>query len=157
MGESGCDVYDRTAQWWHSTVICNLTGRLRPPDTIVVFTHGLTMRVLLMMVLGWSVDTFHTVWNAENCHIYVLKKDLEQKSQFPYALDPVGDMPQSSAMIIAKVAGKETQLKLNDYLSLPRPDNMCGRSSQTVAAARMLEEQHNLPHGSVEVVDMFDG
>lgn len=33
-------------------------------DVVVVVTHGLTMRLILMQLFGWSPNTFHTVWNA---------------------------------------------------------------------------------------------
>lgn len=60
-GESGADVYDRVKQWWYEAV---LRVNMRPgqPDveTVLVTTHGLTMRLILMQLQGWSPNTFHT-------------------------------------------------------------------------------------------------
>ena len=48
-----------------------LRAQLQPfytkADVVVVVTHGLTMRFVLMQLYGWSPNTFHTVWNAKNC------------------------------------------------------------------------------------------
>lgn len=75
QGESGADVYDRVKQWWDSTVMSlNCRPGLPTSDTVVVVTHGLTMRLILMQLYGWSPNTFLTVWNAGNCDMYVLSK-----------------------------------------------------------------------------------
>ena len=72
---------------WDSTLReINLQGRPHV-DTVVVVTHGLTMRLLLMVLNGWSPNTFHTVWNAENCAMYVLRRDLRRPSDMPYVVD----------------------------------------------------------------------
>ena len=63
-------------------------------------THGLTMRLILMHLAGWSPNTFHTVWNANNCDMYVLQKDLTLLGCTPYALAPVGDALRSSLEIL---------------------------------------------------------
>ena len=31
-------------------------------SSIIVVTHGLTMRLILMQLFHWSPNTFHTVW-----------------------------------------------------------------------------------------------
>eukprot|EP01047_Picozoa_sp_COSAG01_P078650 COSAG01_NODE_14613_length_1431_cov_1.464366_2_plen_119_part_00 len=36
-------------------------------------THGLTMRLILMHLAGWSPNTFHSIWNAENCSMCHLR------------------------------------------------------------------------------------
>ena len=41
-------------------------------DTVLVVTHGLTMRLLLMRYFSWSVDTFDAVYNPGNCDMWVL-------------------------------------------------------------------------------------
>ena len=81
-GESGADVYDRTKQWWDSAVMQhNLRPGFEPVDNIVVVTHGLTMRFILMQLFGWSPHTFSTVWNAGNCDMYVLKYDASLRGK----------------------------------------------------------------------------
>jgi broad specificity phosphatase PhoE len=43
-------------------------------DALLIVTHGLTMRLILMRYFNWSVDTFATVYNPSNCNTWVLKK-----------------------------------------------------------------------------------
>jgi len=70
-GESGADVYDRVKSWWFESVL-NVNTRIgyEPIDAMVVVTHGLTMRFVLMQLFSWSPTTFHSVWNADNCDLY---------------------------------------------------------------------------------------
>lgn len=71
-GESGADVYDRVKSWWtESVATVNVRVGYEPVDALVVVTHGLTMRFVLMQLFSWSPTTFHSVWNAENCDLYV--------------------------------------------------------------------------------------
>ena len=52
-GESGADVYDRVKQWWHESVLrVNIRPGQQDVDTILVTTHGLTMRLILMQLQG---------------------------------------------------------------------------------------------------------
>jgi broad specificity phosphatase PhoE len=71
-GESGADVYDRVKSWWtESVATVNVRVGYEPVDALVVVTHGLTMRFVLMQLFSWSPTTFHSVWNAGNCDMYV--------------------------------------------------------------------------------------
>merc|ERR1712118_611558 len=100
----------------------NMVAYQEPVDTVIVFTHGLTMRLILMQLFRWSPNTFHTIWNADNCDVYVLKKGLSLRRTYPYRLDPEGDMPKSTAHLVARlVGGEQRALRLNDYLSLEQP------------------------------------
>ena len=98
-GESGADVYDRVKSWWADAVQhVNLRPGYQPVDGLVVVTHGLTLRCILMQLFGWSPTTFQSVWNAGNCAVYVLRKDLALPGASPYALDlTAGDAPRRSA------------------------------------------------------------
>jgi broad specificity phosphatase PhoE len=72
------------------------THRYDRVENLVVVTHGLTMRFILMQLFGWSPHTFHTVWNAGNCALYVLQLDASLPGRAPYRLDPV--------QVVARVA-----------------------------------------------------
>lgn len=139
-GESGSDVYDRVKSWWHESVL-NVNSRVgyEPVDALVVVTHGLTMRFVLMQLFHWSPTTFHSVWNADNCDIYVLKKDLTKPGMSPYVLDDdMGETPQSSVdVIVAFGNGKREIFKLGDYLSIPPP-----RTTRFELMRDMLAEQY---------------
>jgi len=154
-GESGADVYGRAKQWWDSSLL-RLNQRPGYPhcDAAVIVTHGLTMRCLLMQLFGWSPNTFNTVWNANNCEMYVLKKDLSKPGFSPYVLDiKEGDVPRSSLMLVVhfKDGGKK-KFELNNYLSLPPP-----RTCQSDLVLEMLREQYGLDPDIVEWVDFRGG
>jgi broad specificity phosphatase PhoE len=62
-GESGADVFDRVKSWWFESVLTvNLRVGFEPIDAMVIVTHGLTMRFILMQLFNWSPTTFHSVW-----------------------------------------------------------------------------------------------
>lgn len=70
-GESGADVDDRVASFLN-----NLELRIdrddRHPDTVLVVSHGLTMRLLCRRLFSWSIDLFESLSNPEHCAHRVL-------------------------------------------------------------------------------------
>eukprot|EP01060_Flectonema_neradi_P005270 TRINITY_DN1349_c5_g1_i1.p1 TRINITY_DN1349_c5_g1~~TRINITY_DN1349_c5_g1_i1.p1 ORF type:complete len:470 (+),score=67.05 TRINITY_DN1349_c5_g1_i1:40-1449(+) len=79
--ESSADVYDRVLAFWDSLLTMQgptsiLSGRDKYTTGLLV-THGLTIRLLLMAIYHWSVETFETVYNLGNCHYIVLRKNME--------------------------------------------------------------------------------
>jgi broad specificity phosphatase PhoE len=139
-GESGADVYDRVKSWWFESVLCvNDRVGYDPVDALVVATHGLTMRFVLMQLYSWSPTTFHSVWNADNCNVYVLRKDLQKPGMSPYVLeDRYGDMPRSSIDLMVELKnGEKSIYKLEDYLGIPPP-----RTTRLELVKEKLEEQH---------------
>ena len=61
--------------------------RMQPLIILVhLITHGLTVRLILCQLFKWSTSTFHSVYNANNSDIYVLKRDLTKKGRSPYVL-----------------------------------------------------------------------
>jgi broad specificity phosphatase PhoE len=153
-GESGADVHDRVKSWWSDSVL-NVNEREGHDrvDALVIVTHGLTMRFVLMGLYDWSPNTFHSVWNAGNCDVYVLNKDLTVPGMSPYILDHEnGDVPRSSIHVLveyckARTTQEETtttttlteQFTLSDYLSIPAP-----RTTQSHIVKAMLKEQHEV-------------
>jgi len=154
-GESGADVYDRVSSWWEVHIAKhNVKSHREPVDNVIVFTHGLTMRILLMVVFNWSPNTFSTVWNAGNCDVYILKKDMDLPATYPYQLDAEeGDMPKSTAHWLVQLADGETKkFNVDNYLSLPQP-----RTKQFGPAKEMLQEQHGIDPADVIHIDFFGG
>ncbi|CAE8591165.1 unnamed protein product [Polarella glacialis] len=151
-GESGADVYDRTTQWWDSAM--RRHTRERASEIVVVVTHGLTMRLILMQLFHWSPNTFHTVWNPSNCGVYVLRKDLSVKGEWPYVLDEVkGDKVASSIDLVVEFRnGEKKTLQLQDYLSIAPP-----RTLQFDTVRDMLARQHGLDPAQIESIDFFGG
>ena len=72
-GESGANVFDRTSTFFE-TVHRDFKKPDYPQNTLVV-THGVTLRVLLMRVLNWSVEEFESVDNPKNCELYILEQN----------------------------------------------------------------------------------
>ena len=154
-GESGSDVYGRTKLWWTTSILpINERPGYDAVDVLIVVTHGLTMRLILMQLFGWSPNTFGSVWNADNCACYVLNKDLSQPGTSPYVLDEIsGDRVQSSiALLVHFVDGTQCELKLEDYLSIPSP-----RSRHEHVAKEMLAKQHALDPQTIKRIDFFGG
>jgi len=149
--ESGADVLDRVKSWWYESVLgVNLRVGYDAIDAMVVVTHGLTLRFILMQLFGWSPTTFHSVWNAQNCDIYVLQKDLSKPEASPYVLDgESGDVPRSTIDVMVELTNHSSNnndgsseqriLKLENYLSVPPP-----RTTRIRLIKRMLAQQYNL-------------
>mmetsp|Transcript_51795 Transcript_51795/g.123260 ORF Transcript_51795/g.123260 Transcript_51795/m.123260 type:complete len:375 (-) Transcript_51795:8-1132(-) len=148
-GESGADVYHRAMLFWQKLKLLNVNPKKAPVDWVLVVTHGLAMRMLLMRLFSWSPITFEAVFNAENCEIWALKKNLSKPGDLPYDLDmDVGVFPKSSRTVILTYAdGHKRKLVLMDYLKLEPP-----RTQRKAEAIQMLAKEYGF-HPS-EVVDI---
>ena len=149
-GESGADVYGRVKQWWtDSVMVAGSRPGVPTPDNLVVTTHGLTMRLILMQLRSWSPNTFHTVWNAQNCDIYVLERDPRRSGLSPYSLSQAGDQLRSTIDLLCHfIDGSTRLLKLDDYHKLPAP-----RTSQEALARRRVAEQHGIDPSDIVKVE----
>lgn len=65
-GESGADVYDRMTIFEDHLIRDINAGRYADGTSLVLVTHGLALRVLLMRWFHWSVDQFMNVFNPPN-------------------------------------------------------------------------------------------
>ncbi len=70
-GESGANVFDRVSTFFETTHRDFLKSDY--PENTLIVTHGVTLRILLMRVLHWSVEEFEDMFNPENCEIFVLE------------------------------------------------------------------------------------
>ncbi|GAA3065260.1 phosphoglycerate mutase [Actinokineospora globicatena] len=70
-GESGADVDDRVASF-----LSELEARVEHdpshPDTALVVSHGLTMRLLCRRMFSWSIELFESLSNPPHCDHRVL-------------------------------------------------------------------------------------
>lgn len=151
-GESGADVYDRTKQWWYNDLLrVNLHCMSEPVDNVVVVTHGLTMRFILMVVNQWSPRSFESIWNAKNCAMWVLKKDLSLPGPSPYRLDTEeGDKVTSTRCVCVFFRdGTKQSLVLEDYLTIQPP-----RTRRIDEMTAMLAAQHGIVPETVERIDI---
>jgi broad specificity phosphatase PhoE len=158
-GESGADVYDRIKSWWIESILTvNERIGYDRVDAVVVITHSLTMRFVLMQLYNWSPFTFNSVWNAQPCDMYILQKDLTKPGISPYVLDHTnGNVPESSVDIWVELVPKnksttstkgrdendedaitiKKKFVLHDYLSIPPP-----RTIQIDIIKQRLVEQY---------------
>mmetsp|Transcript_52573 Transcript_52573/g.97334 ORF Transcript_52573/g.97334 Transcript_52573/m.97334 type:complete len:563 (-) Transcript_52573:28-1716(-) len=80
--ESSADVFDRVSQFWDCLLSTGNDALLvgsEAADCCLVVTHGLTIRLLLMKIFHWSVETYETVWNMGNCHHITLRKNADSR------------------------------------------------------------------------------
>ena len=70
FGESGADVDDRVAAFLSDL-------RLRDeshPETVLIVSHGLTLRLLCRRLFGWSIELFESLSNPATCEYRVLSE-----------------------------------------------------------------------------------
>ena len=73
-GESGADVDDRVASFLNNLEI-RIAKDQSHPDTVLVVSHGLTMRLLCRRMFSWSIDLFESLSNPEHCAVRILDHD----------------------------------------------------------------------------------
>ena len=159
-GESSADVYDRASDLWES-LCAGYSVRKRfahrahnaiatSDEAILIVTHGLTMRLLLMKLFAWDVDTFECVYNPANCGMWVLRKnhqtrvyELAAKECFP----PRVPWACRHVRIYRDVDGRSSDggeggeegepYTIIDYLNIEAP-----RTSNKAQAVRQLVRGH---------------
>ncbi|OLR89937.1 histidine phosphatase family protein [Actinokineospora bangkokensis] len=72
-GESGADVDDRVASFL-SELELRIAKDPDHPDTALVVSHGLTVRLLCRRVFSWSIDLFESLSNPGHCAVRVLER-----------------------------------------------------------------------------------
>jgi broad specificity phosphatase PhoE len=73
-GESGADVDDRVASFLNE-LEQRCAADPAHPNTALVVSHGLTMRLLCRRLFSWSIDLFESLSNPEHCDHRVLTQD----------------------------------------------------------------------------------
>lgn len=73
-GESGADVDDRVASFLNELEL-RIAKDPAHPDTVLVVSHGLTMRLLCRRMFSWSIDLFESLSNPDHCAIHLLDHD----------------------------------------------------------------------------------
>ncbi|MEU0537656.1 histidine phosphatase family protein [Amycolatopsis tolypomycina] len=70
FGESGADVDDRVAAF-----LSDLRMRDEShPETVLIVSHGLTLRLLCRRLFGWSIELFESLSNPATCEYRVLSE-----------------------------------------------------------------------------------
>ena len=86
MGESGADVYDRVSSFMES--LFRLFHRESEWDfNLIIVSHGLTIRIILMRWFRWTVQEFETLVNPKNATPVVMERIREGNST-KYRLTP---------------------------------------------------------------------
>ncbi|MET7998559.1 histidine phosphatase family protein [Amycolatopsis sp. NPDC005232] len=76
FGESGADVDDRVAGFLAELLHSGGTH----PRSVLIVSHGLTLRLLCRRLFGWSVDLFESLSNLRTCEHRVLEHDGDKWS-----------------------------------------------------------------------------
>jgi broad specificity phosphatase PhoE len=69
-GEAVCDVYDRIASFMETCYREFLDEDY--PENLVIITHGMPFRLIMMVILNWSPEEFEQHYNPDNCEIIQL-------------------------------------------------------------------------------------
>ncbi|KAI8471238.1 MAG: histidine phosphatase superfamily [Monoraphidium minutum] len=77
-GESTADVYNRVAIFEDNLLRDIRAGEFGANSTIVLVSHGLTLRVFLMHWFNWSVEQFLQVYNPPNALPLLIRKVSEE-------------------------------------------------------------------------------
>lgn len=86
MGESGADVYDRVSSFMES--LFRLFHRESDKDyNLIIVSHGLTMRIILMRWFRWTVQEFETLVNPRNA-VPVVMERTKKATGTQYLLTP---------------------------------------------------------------------
>lgn len=70
FGESGADVDDRVAAFLSELAACGEDH----PKTVLVVSHGLTIRLLCRRLFGWSIELFESLSNPSTCEYRVVER-----------------------------------------------------------------------------------
>ncbi len=73
-GESGADVDDRLAAFL-DVLEARLVKDDAHPKTVLISSHGLTIRLLCRRLFGWSIELFESLSNVDTCENRVLDHD----------------------------------------------------------------------------------
>lgn len=71
-GEAGSDVLIRVDSFLSSIFRHWRSGKSQ--ENMIVVSHGITIRLFLMLFFKWTVAEFHLLWNLENCQMVILER-----------------------------------------------------------------------------------
>jgi broad specificity phosphatase PhoE len=99
-GESGADVDDRVASFLNELEL-RIAKDSSHPDTVLVVSHGLTMRLLCRRLFSWSVDLFESLSNPGHCaHRVLTHRDGRWHLDRPF--DQWRDSPDGATQVTGR-------------------------------------------------------
>eukprot|EP00667_Euglena_gracilis_P016025 EG_transcript_16712 len=120
-GESGADVFGRADAFMdtlYRTVDAVIAGR-QEVENILIVTHGLTARFLMMRYFRWSISTFESVFNLRNAEFVVLKKNESGKYQL--CSDEGSPLRSHMNVTVTLRDGTKRQMVIPDYITIHPP------------------------------------
>lgn len=78
LGESRCQVAERVKPFFGTLV---RDAETKDVQTVVVVSHGVTMRAFTMQWLHLTPEWFETAKNPQNCSVYLLQRDESGRNQ----------------------------------------------------------------------------
>ena len=80
-GEAVVDCYDRLCSFMETCYRHFQEDDY--PDNLVIVTHGLPFRIIMMIILNWSPEEFEQLYNPENCQFVQLDYNKKSKKYIP--------------------------------------------------------------------------
>lgn len=119
--ESLADVFGRVSRFWDQFLSSNSDAM--SVDTCLVVSHGLSIRLLMMRIFDWSIDTFETVMNMGNCNHITLRKNTTNKCyEFCPEESYPPHIPWSTREVFVKLksisSSKEVETRLGRFKQL---------------------------------------
>ncbi|WP_394841915.1 histidine phosphatase family protein [Pendulispora brunnea] len=99
LGESGADVDDRVAAFLSELWLARADSR--HPRTVLIVSHGLTIRLLCRRLFSWSVELFESLTNLKPCEYRVLRRVSDERDgwQLDRPFEQWRDSPDGSTQM----------------------------------------------------------
>ncbi|KAA2252136.1 histidine phosphatase family protein [Solihabitans fulvus] len=101
LGESGADVDDRLASFL-GELHPKLLGDPKHPRTVLMVSHGLTIRLLCRRLLSWSIELFESLSNLDSCGHRVLEY-TEEGWRLDRPFDQWRESPDGTTQLVPSV------------------------------------------------------
>ncbi|WP_394831244.1 histidine phosphatase family protein [Pendulispora rubella] len=99
LGESGADVDDRVAAFLSELWLAGADSS--HPRTVLIVSHGLTIRLLCRRLFSWSVELFESLTNLKTCEYRVLRREDDRRGawQLDRPFEQWRDSPDGSTQM----------------------------------------------------------
>ena len=128
-GESGSDVYDRVSSFLESLYRVFNAPQFNPDTSVIIVTHGLTLRLFLMRWFRWPVSAFEQSWNPGNAQFVEMRRNDRGSLELT---------PSSAQIIGMKALGSipcPAEHIWHQFASLSSPCDMCPSTTAQMSSA----------------------
>ncbi|GAA2819099.1 phosphoglycerate mutase family protein [Crossiella cryophila] len=97
-GESGADVDDRVAGFM-SDLERRMETEPSHPRTVLIVSHGLTLRLLVRRLCMWSIELFESLSNPRHCEQRILHKGPDGRWSLDRPFEQWRDSPDGAVQV----------------------------------------------------------